>query len=111
VVVDYQTVTWGSAAYDVAYFVGGSLEPEVRRSHADDLIAGYHAALSAHGVDYPLDTLRADYRRECFGGLMMAVGASMMVRRTGRGDTMFLASTRRHAQQALDLDALALLGG
>jgi len=112
VVVDYQTVAWGSGAYDVAYFVGGCLEPEVRRSHADDLIAGYHAALSAHGVeDYPLDALRTDYRHECFGGLMMAVGASMMVRRTERGDAMFLTSTRRHAQQAIDLDALALLGG
>ena len=112
VVVDYQTVTWGAAAYDVAYFVGGCLEPEVRRSHADDLIAGYHAALAGHGVEgYPLDALQADYRRECFGGLMMAVGASMMVRRTDRGDAMFLASTRRHAQQAIDLDALALLGG
>jgi hypothetical protein len=109
-VVDYQTVTWGSGVYDVAYFVGGCLEPEVRRAHADDLIAGYHAALADHGVkDYPLDALASDYRRECFGGLMMAVGASMMVRRTERGDAMFLASTRRHAQQAIDLDALALL--
>ncbi len=112
VVVDYQTITWGSGAYDVAYFVGGCLEPELRRAHADDLIAGYHAALVAHGVeDYPLDVLRTDYRRECFGGLMMAVGASMMVRRTERGDSMFLTSTRRHAQQAIDLDALALLDG
>jgi len=30
-VVDFQTVTWGAGAYDLAYFVGGSLEPEVRR--------------------------------------------------------------------------------
>ena len=51
VVVDYQTVTWGSGAYDLAYFVGGCLEPEVRRAHADDLMAGYHAALVADGVD------------------------------------------------------------
>ena len=87
VVVDFQTITWGSGAYDLAYFIGGSLEPEVRRPAADDLIAGYHRALVTHGVDgYPLDALRMDYRRECFGGLLMAVGASMLVQQTERGD-------------------------
>ena len=30
-VVDFQTVNWACGAYDVAYFVGGSMEPEVRR--------------------------------------------------------------------------------
>ena len=112
VVVDFQTVNWGSAAYDLAYFVGGCLEPPVRRSAGDALISGYHAALVARGVgDYPLEALRADYRRESFGGLLMAVGASMMVKQTERGDRMFLTSVRRHAQQAIDLDALADLGG
>ena len=108
VVVDYQTIGWGSGAYDLAYFVGGSLEPEVRAADVDVLVAGYHEALGDHGVTgYTLDELRADYRRECFGGLLMAVGASMMVKQTPRGDEMFITNTRRHAQQAIDLDALA----
>jgi hypothetical protein len=111
VVVDYQTVNWGCGAYDLAYFIGGSLDPEVRRPAVDELLSGYHEALGDHGVaGYTLDELRSDYRRECFGGLMMAVGASMMVKQTPRGDEMFLTSTRRHAQQAIDLDALADLG-
>ncbi|HEY4929438.1 MAG TPA: phosphotransferase [Acidimicrobiales bacterium] len=110
VVVDYQTVNWGSGAYDLAYFIGGCLEPEVRRPAADDLIADYHQALVAGGVrDYPLADLEVDYRQECLGGLVMAVGASMLVEQTERGDTMFLTSVRRHAQQSLDLDALDLL--
>jgi len=111
VVVDYQTITWASAAYDLAYFVGGCLEPEVRRPAAESLMSGYHAALVAGGVrDYPFADLVTDYRRECFGGLVMAVGASMLVKQTERGDAMFLTSVRRHAQQAIDLDALDLLG-
>ncbi len=110
VVVDFQTITWGSGAYDLAYFVGGSLEPEVRRPALDALVATYHRALVDRGVtDYPLDQLVTEYRRECFGGLMMAVGASMLVKQTERGDRMFLTSVRRHAQQALDLEALDLL--
>jgi len=112
VVVDYQTVGWGSGAYDVAYFVGGCLEPEIRRAAAEELVAGYHRALVAGGVrDYPLADLVVDYRRECFGGLVMAVGASMLVKQTERGDAMFLTSVRRHAQQSLDLEALDLLPG
>jgi len=112
VVVDFQTVNWGCAAYDLAYFVGGCLEPGVRREAGDHLVAGYHAELVARGVgDYPLEDLRSDYRRESFGGLLMAVGASMMVKQTERGDRMFLTSVSRHAQQALDLGALADLGG
>jgi hypothetical protein len=110
VVVDFQTVNWGSGAYDLAYFIGGSMEPDDRRPAMEELTAGYHRALVAHGVSgYPLDALRQDYRRECFGGLMMAVGASMLVKQTERGDRMFLTSVSRQAQQALDLDALDTL--
>ena len=41
----------------------------------------------------------------------MAIVASMVVQRTERGDLMFLTSTTRHAQHALDVDAPALLLG
>ena len=40
---------------------------------------------------------------------MMAVVSPMLVERTERGDEMFMAILARHAQQALDLDALAML--
>ena len=65
VVVDWQTLVWGSAATDVAYFVGGSVSTEDRRVHEADLVAHYHDALRRRGVqDYPLEQLRADARRE-----------------------------------------------
>ena len=44
-----------------------------------------------------------------YGGLIMAIVASTLVRRTDRGDEMFIAMADRHAVQALDLDSLALL--
>ena len=50
-----------------------------------------------------------DYRRYAFGGLIMAVVASTLVRRTDRGDEMFITMADRHARQALDLDSLELL--
>lgn len=109
-VVDWQTVTAGAGASDVAYFLGGSIEVEDRRAHERDLLRHYHQRLCSGGVDgCTFDDLWADYRRYAFAGLVMAVGAAMMVERTDRGDEMFLAMARRAAAHAEDMDSLALL--
>lgn len=110
VVVDWQTVAWAGASIDVAYFIGGCLTAEDRRAREPELLAHYHDALCRGGVQgYSLEQLRADARRDTFAGLLMAIVASMVVQRTDRGDLMFLTSCSRHAQHALDVDALALL--
>ena len=44
-------------------------------------------------------------------GLLMAVGASMLVERTERGDEMFMTMASRHSQHVLDLDATELITG
>ena len=112
VVVDWQTAAWAGASIDVAYFIGGCLSIEDRRANELELLAHYHDALCRRGVrDYTLDQLRADTRRDTFAGLLMAIVASMVVQRTERGDLMFLTSSTRHAQHALDVDAPALLLG
>jgi aminoglycoside phosphotransferase (APT) family kinase protein len=110
VVVDWQTAAWAAPSVDVAYFVGGCLSVEDRRACELDLLSGYHDALCRRGVrDYTLEQLRADARRDTFGGILMAIVAAMVVQRTERGDRMFLTSATRHAQHVLDADALALL--
>jgi aminoglycoside phosphotransferase (APT) family kinase protein len=110
VVVDWQTAAWGAPASDVAYFVGGCLSVEDRRVHEQDLLVRYHEALRHRGVDsYSLGDLKGDVRRNTFAGVLMAIVASMVVQRTERGDLMFLTSTTRHAQHALDAGAPALL--
>jgi hypothetical protein len=112
VVVDWQTLSWAGASYDVAYFIGGCLSAEDRRANELDLLVHYHDALCSRGVtDYSLEQLRVDTRRDTFGGVLMAIVAAMVVQRTERGDLMFLTSTSRHAQHALDVDALSLLHG
>jgi len=58
---------------------------------------------------YPFDDCFADYRRYAYGGYLMAVGASMMVERTARGDEMFLTMARRHAAQIVDLASHELI--
>ncbi|MGE5594683.1 MAG: phosphotransferase [Hyphomicrobiales bacterium] len=60
VFIDWELVRRGPAVRDVSYFLGTSTPP----GRHDDLLAFYHARLTANGVrDYPLDRLREDYRR------------------------------------------------
>lgn len=111
-VVDWQTCTVGSALHDVAYFIGAGLHRGERRAVEEGLVRRYHRDLLAAGVDsYGWDRCWHDYRRGSWAGLIMAVGASMMVERTERGDQMFLTMASRHARHALDLDAPEVIVG
>jgi len=108
-VLDWQTCTVGPGPADAAYFVGAGLLPEVRRSAEAELFDHYHRGLVAAGVDVDRGDCWEMYRRGTWAGLVMAVGASMLVERTERGDDMFMAMASRHARHALDLDAAELL--
>ncbi len=109
-VVDWQTCGTGVGPSDVAYFLGAGLAPELRREAEDRIVRGYHAGLLAGGVTgYDWADCWQDYRRGTWSGLSMAVLASMSVKRTDRGDRMFLAMADRHARHALDLDAADVL--
>lgn len=109
-VVDWQTVTWGQVMTDAAYFIGGALPPEERREYEESLVRTYYDGLVELGVsNFGWEQCWAEYRRQSFHGLLMAIVASMVVVRTERGDDMFMTWLARVAQQVLDLDALELL--
>jgi hypothetical protein len=109
-VVDWQTVGWGSPMLDAAYFLGGGLAVEDRRAHERELVHVYYDALMSRGVErFTWERCWREYRRMAFHGVAMAVAASVLVERTPRGDEMFVTMLARHAQQAIDLDALDLL--
>jgi hypothetical protein len=109
-VVDWQTCTTGPALADASYFIGAGLLPEDRRLNEEALVREYHRGLCAAGVEgYDWNTCWDDYRRYSFGGLIMAIAASMLVVRTERGDDMFMTMASRHSIQATDLDATEFL--
>ena len=109
-VVDWQTVVLGPGVADVSYFLGAGPSTDDRRRHEERLVREYHDALVAGGVsDYSFDDCFTDYRRYAYAGYVMAVGASMMVERTARGDEMFLTMARRHADQIIDLRSHELI--
>jgi hypothetical protein len=107
-VVDWQTVTWGPAMTDVAYFLGCALPDQPRRENYEALLSAYHAALGPDS-SLSLDDVREGVRRQSFFGVMMAIVSSMLVERTDRGDDMFMVMLERHCQHVLDTDALAVL--
>ena len=60
--IDWQLSSFGPAVSDIAYFICGSIGPEVPESEIDALLARYHKALVSAGVtDYPLEDLTAHY--------------------------------------------------
>jgi aminoglycoside/choline kinase family phosphotransferase len=110
-VVDWQTVVYGPPLSDASYFLGAGLLPHARREHERKLLKLYYDALRARGVTgFSWERCWNQYRRYAFSGLLMAIGASMMVVQTERGDEMFLTMASRHAEQILDLDAEDFLG-
>ena len=109
-VVDWQTCSVGPPLGDVAYFIGSGLLTDKRRIEEHDLVRRYHDGIVAAGITgFDWETCWARYRLGTFGGLIMAIAASMLVERTDRGDEMFLTMAERHAIHILDLDALELL--
>ena len=109
VVLDWQTTSFGSATSDLSYFLGSSLPVPVRQEHEQDLVRLYHSTLTSREVPLTWAACWDGYRRNAFAGLVMDIIAAMVVQQTARGDEMFAAMASRHAQHAIDLEALALV--
>ena len=108
-VVDWQTVTWGPAMTDVAYFLGCALPDRAAPRATTTRCCAPTTTRSGPDASLSLDDVRDGVRRQSFFGVMMAIVSSMLVERTDRGDEMFMVMLRRHCQHVLDTDALAVL--
>jgi hypothetical protein len=109
VVVDWQTFGYGRGTNDLAYMIGGSFEPTERAAVETALVAEYGQRLRATGIHYPPEDCWRDYCETSVWGVIMSVIATMLAGETERGNAMLTTMLRRHAQHAIDLDALDLL--
>jgi hypothetical protein len=108
--LDWQGVGYGLGTIDLAYFLGTSLDTEVRRACERDVVALYHQALTAHGVpDYPAERCWQDYRLAALHGLQVGVFGLGAVKRSARGDRMWQVWIDRTCAQVRDLDSYAAL--
>ena len=111
-VVDWQTSNFLGTGMDVAYFLGGIFDRETRKANERALLKGYHDELLGHGVkDYSFDHLLRDYAHYSFAVIAVAIAATLIVKRTERGDKMLMHMAIGGALQALDNDALDALPG
>ncbi len=109
-VVDWQTSNYLGTGMDVAYFIGSAFERGQRKSLEHDLLSEYHKVLEKEGVkNYSLSQLTNDYRHYSFAVLAVAIAAAVIVKRSPRGDQLFLKMITDGAHQALDNEALDLL--
>jgi aminoglycoside/choline kinase family phosphotransferase len=109
--VDWQLVSRGSGAFDVAYFLSGNLKPEVRRAAEKDLLRLYVTTLQQHGVqNYSFEQCFEEYRFSTLFCLLYAVIVIGTLDPTNaRGLAMFHANFERVAAAITDLDAGALM--
>jgi aminoglycoside/choline kinase family phosphotransferase len=107
-VVDWQTASISAGATDLAYFIGASFSPEQRREVEGELVSRYCDGLSQAGISMSWDDVWDQYRLFATSGYIMAIVASMLVKQTERGDSMFAAMANRHGQQMIDLETLSL---
>jgi phosphotransferase family enzyme len=110
--LDWQGAALGPPLRDVAFFLGTSVEPDVRRAIEQQLLAEYHAGLLASGVrGYDADQCWIDYRLGHLQGTMVTVSGCMYAsgERSQQSDAMFLAMARRSCAAIRDLRSLELL--
>jgi hypothetical protein len=105
--VDWQTMTVGLPARDLAYLVATSLDPADRRTGEHDIVAAYHEALGRHGVGgYDLNTCFEDYRVGMLHCPLILVLGAAYGSRTARGDAMFSVMTQRSLRAMHELGTL-----
>ena len=109
--VDWQTISIGCGGRDLAYLLGTSVDPPVRRAVEGAVRAAYLARLVAMGVSgYSAAELEVDERHGSFQGPFITMLGAIAVGQTDRGDDMFMAMAERSVAQIVDLGALDLLG-
>jgi aminoglycoside/choline kinase family phosphotransferase len=105
--LDWQLTKAGSWAHDLTYLIVTALDPELRRIHERELIAGYLSALAKLGVTPPSE---ADawllYRQNVVWGLVIGW---VLTPPTHHGQAIISASLSRCVTAAMDLESFAAL--
>jgi len=108
-IFDWGSIARGPAAYDLAYFLGESLEPEEARRHLPGLLRTYHTVLVSEGISgYSSEQLAEDFRLQFLSCLLrrIVVGGSRL---TPGQVSLFRPRTRRFLGIAELLDVRELL--
>jgi len=108
--VDWQALTIGLPARDLAFLLATGLDVEDRRTAERSLVDHYHETLAAGGVKgYSPGECWEDYRYALFQAPLITVLGAYVARPTERGDRMFIVMAERACTAIRDLGALTLI--
>ena len=106
-VVDWQTLAVGLPARDLSYFIGTSMQPDVRGSSERHLVEVYHRALVGHGVEgFDVDGCWDDYVVGMLQIPLITTLGFAFSAATGRGDEMALVMLERGCRAIRELGTL-----
>jgi aminoglycoside phosphotransferase (APT) family kinase protein len=109
-VVDWQTITVGLPARDLAYFLGTSLDSDLREATEPELVKAYHRRLLGHGVtDYSVSQCWNDYRIGMLQVPLLTTFGYAFAAATDRGDEMVLAMLTRGCRAIRHLETIELI--
>ena len=110
VVIDWQIAMRTRGVFDVAYFLGTSLQTSSRRRHERQLIAEYHETLTSSGVhDYSINDCWDDYRRSLMYATVYPIDAGSFDLPNELAVTMVRDWSSRFFTAVTDLDCIELL--
>ena len=112
-VIDWQIISRGRGVFDVAYFMTGTLPPEVRKEKDEPFLRMYHDILLENGVTgYDFDECWHDYRASTlFCWLYAVIILGTLDVANERGLALFTANLERNVAALTDLNAGELLPG
>ncbi len=110
-VIDWQIMSKGRGLFDVALFMTGTLDPDVRREKDEPFLRMYHDILVENGVNgYDFDECWHDYRvSTLFCWLYAVIALGTMDIGNERGLQLFTRNVQRSAAAVTDLNAGELL--
>jgi hypothetical protein len=116
VAVDWQGSLRGRATQDLAYFMTGSVQTDIRRAHERELVARWHDRLVAEGVTgFSFDDAWEDYRRGIAYVWVIAVVIAGTLDRTNERAHQWMSAMIERSVAAMDelgiIDLISELAG
>lgn len=109
-IIDFQITGTGHGAYDIAYFMSQSLEPDLRKANDERVVRLYVDTLNAAGVAVNFDEVMHKYRVGLAFCLIYAVTSFQAWEAfDGRQHELMLKMLSRSTQAMTDNDSLSLL--
>ncbi|MGB7144736.1 MAG: aminoglycoside phosphotransferase family protein [Mycobacterium sp.] len=109
-VVDWQTITVGLPTRDLAYFLGTSLDSDLREAREPELVNAYHRRLLDYGVtDYSAADCWNDYRIGMLQVPLLTTFGYAFAAATDRGDEMVLVMLTRGCRAIRHLQTTELI--